>query len=90
MTNLGLMMIAVVIGVGIFVISRQLTLWYWRLTEMASNLAYIANHYRIMDQVEGRHRAGEVKRDGYNALMTPRSKRYPGINQPPSSNWSNN
>lgn len=38
----------------VLLILRALMLWYWRINEMADNIAYIANHYRRIDQDAGR------------------------------------
>lgn len=44
-------LIAVVaISIGLFLVLRRLTLWYFRINEMADNLAVIADHYRSQRQ----------------------------------------
>jgi hypothetical protein len=88
--NWGLMLIAVIVGIGIFVLSRELALWSWRLGEMANNLAYIANHYRLLDQAENRRRAELQYEHETLPTLARRPGRYPGISEPPSSFWSNN
>lgn len=36
----------------IFLVIRQFILWYWRVNEMANNIAYIANYLRDSDMDE--------------------------------------
>lgn len=46
----GLVGLAIIIFViaAIFTVVREITLWYFRLGEMADNLKVIANHYRML------------------------------------------
>lgn len=48
----GLALVAIVIAVtvGLFVVFRELVLWYFRLGEIADNLKVIADHYRQVEQ----------------------------------------
>lgn len=46
--------VALAISIAVFLVLRQLVLWYWRINEMADNIAYIANHYRALDKEAGR------------------------------------
>lgn len=40
------------IGIGIFLLCRQLILWYFRINQMADDLHIIAAHYEALQQKE--------------------------------------
>lgn len=50
----------ITLGIGlffvivIFLVLRELVLWYFRINQIADNLAYIADHFRRVDQEAGR------------------------------------
>lgn len=48
--------------VVIFTIIRQFVLWYWRINEMADNLAYIANYLRESNADENLAFLANIKR----------------------------
>ena len=54
MNTLAPLLIYLVIAVLVFLLFRQLVLWYWRLNEIADSVVYIAQHFRAIDREEGR------------------------------------
>lgn len=42
----------------IFLVIRQFVLWYWRINEIANNIAYIADFMRGQEQVRAQARPG--------------------------------
>jgi hypothetical protein len=47
-----LLTVGAIIGasIGIFLVCRQIVLWYFRLNQIAENLQYIADHFREQDR----------------------------------------
>lgn len=54
LNGFGLLALTAVVVIFIFFGLRQVVLWYLRLNQMADNIAYIADHYRSLDQAAGR------------------------------------
>lgn len=57
----GLIGLVVILAVciGVFLALRQVTLWYFRINEMADNIAVIADYYRNLKQTGNRQVPGE-------------------------------
>lgn len=72
-------LLASIVALAIFIIIRQFMLWYWRVNEIADNLAYIADHYRRIDQEAGRRRIEETRNT--SGAGSP----FSGLGQPPRS-----
>lgn len=70
--GLALIAIVVAVTVGLFVVLREVVLWYFRLGEIADNLKVIADHYRAL--------AAMPPQDGLNA---PKDNRAPDIHRIP-------
>lgn len=68
--SLGWLLTALVLLFVVFLILRQLVLWYFRLNQIANDIAYIAQHYRVMDRRE------EAERTQLKALE-PQSRPSP-------------
>jgi TM2 domain-containing membrane protein YozV len=70
---LGWLLTYLVIAIAIFLLIRQLVLWYFRVNEIADNIAYIADHYRHVDQEAGRQRvqATQQRSSSASSLPTP-------------------
>lgn len=56
----------------VFLAIRQFVLWYYRINEMADNLAYIANHFREIDQAKARQRIEETRMGSPGASSSAR------------------
>lgn len=52
--SLGWLLTALIIVLVLFLLLRQLVLWYFRLNQIANDIAYIAQHYRVADREAGR------------------------------------
>ena len=64
MDSLFLVLVTLAIGVAIFLLCRQVVLWYFRINQIADDLHVIANHYRKLNGVKiptQQQYAGEVK-----------------------------
>lgn len=46
--SLTVLVITGLVAMFVFLLIRQIMLWYWRVNEIADNLAVIANHYRSL------------------------------------------
>lgn len=57
----GLIFFVIIIGtsVTILVVARQLLLWYFRINQMADNIAYIADYLRRREYRENTNRSIE-------------------------------
>lgn len=54
-------LVSVVFAVVVFLVLRALVLWYWRINEMADNIAIIAQHCHRLDQEASRERVGAIR-----------------------------
>ena len=75
MDGLALLLTSFVIAFVLFLALRQLVLWYYRLNEIADNIAYIAEHYRRIDRDAGVRSTQDSARSGAGSPFTPMGKR---------------
>lgn len=59
----------------VFLVIREVVLWYFRLNEIANNIAYIANHYRAVDRANEQQQATRPR----PAPPAPTNARLAGI-----------
>lgn len=74
--SLGWWLTYLIIVFGIFLLIRQLVLWYFRLNEIADNIAYIAHHYRVIDHEAGVKRIEQARQQtGAGSPFAPMGNR---------------
>lgn len=59
--SLGWVLSGLVIAIVILLILRQLVLWYFRINQIANDIAYIANYYRVLDRQAAHEREVQSK-----------------------------
>lgn len=63
----------------VFLVIREIVLWYFRINQIADNIAYIANHYRAIDQATEQQRVSSARPSTAPAGKTlPAGIRTPG------------
>ena len=68
---LSYLMIAIAVTVIVFLIFRQLVLWYFRLNQIADDIAVIANHYRALAREERLRHIQEVSQPSFPGRQSP-------------------
>lgn len=60
-TALATLFVGLIIVLVVFLVIRELVLWYFRLNQIADNIAYIASHYRAADKAAGRQQTDDAQ-----------------------------